>query len=69
MDKVQSFGAALVVIGFFLLIVFPILGILVGERLIEISLVGGWVTALIGAGIIVVSLVFERLDDMKKENF
>lgn len=69
MNKIQSFGAALVIIGFVLLIVFPILGIVAGERLIEISLVGGWVTTLIGAGIIVVSLVFERLDDMKKENF
>ena len=69
MDKIQLFGAVLVIIGLLLLTVFPIIGIVAGELLIVISVVGGWIVALIGAAIVIVSLVFERLDDMKKENF
>ena len=69
MNRTQLFGAVLVIIGMFLLIVFPIIGIVAGELLILVSVVGGWIIALIGAGIIIVSLVFERLDDIKKEKF
>ncbi len=69
MNKIQLFGAVLVIIGLFSLTVFPILGIIAGEFLIAISVVGGWIIALIGSAIIIVSLVFERLDDIKKENF
>ncbi len=69
MNRTQLFGAVIVIIGMFLLIVFPIIGIVAGESLIALSVVGGWIIALIGALIVIVSLVFERLDDMKKENF
>ncbi len=69
MNRIQLFGAVLVIIGLLLLTVFPIIGIVAGELLIVISVVGGWIVALIGAAIVIVSLVFERLDDMKKENF
>ena len=69
MNRTQLFGAVLVIIGMFLFIVFPVIGIVAGEPLIALSLVGGWIIALIGALIVIVSLVFERLDDMKKENF
>lgn len=69
MNRIQLFGAVLVIIGMLLLIVFPIIGIVAGESLIALSVVGGWIVALIGAAIVIVSLVFERLDDMKKENF
>ena len=69
MNKIQLFGAVLVIIGLFLLTVFPIIGIIAGEFLIAISIVGGWVIALIGAAIIIISLVFERVNDIKKENF
>ncbi len=53
MKKTQLIGAALVIIGFVLLIVFPIIGIFAGEYLIMLSVVGGWIIALIGAGIII----------------
>ena len=69
MNRTQLFGAVLVIIGLFLLIVFPIIGIVAGKSLIALSVVGGWIIAIIGAVIVVVSLVFERLNDMKKENF
>jgi len=69
MNRTQLFGAVLVIIGMILLIVFPIIGIVAGKSLIALSVVGGWVIALIGAAIVIVSLVLERLDDMKKENF
>ena len=69
MNRTQLFGAVLVIIGFFLLTVFPIIGIVAGELLIAVSIVGGWIIALIGAAIVIVSLVFERLDDIKKEKF
>ena len=69
MNKIQLFGAVLVIIGLFLLTVFPIIGIIAGEFLIAISIVGGWVIALIGAAIIIISLVFERVNDIKKEKF
>ena len=69
MNRTQLFGAVLVIIGMVLLIVFPIIGIVAGESLIALSVVGGWIIALIGAFIVIVSLVFERLNDMKKEKF
>jgi len=69
MKKTRLIGAALVIIGFVLLIVFPIIGIFAGEYLIMLSVVGGWIIALIGAGIIIVSLIFERIEDKKKEKF
>jgi hypothetical protein len=69
MNQTQLFGAALVIIGLLLLIVFPILGIMLGEFIIMVSVVGGWIIALLGAVIIVVSLVFERMNDMKKEKY
>ena len=69
MNKIQLFGAVLIIIGFALLIVFPIIGILAGEFLILVSVVGGWIIILIGALILIVSLIFERMRDVKKENF
>ena len=69
MNRIQLFGAVLVIIGLFLLIVFPIIGIVAGEALIVFSVVGGWIITLIGALIVIVSLVFERLNDIKKEKF
>ena len=69
MNRTQFFGAVLVIIGLFLLTVFPIIGIVVGKPLILISVVGGWIIALIGALVVIVSLVFERLNDIKKEKF
>ena len=69
MNKIQFFGAVLVIIGFVLLIVFPIIGIVAGELLILVSIVGGWIIILIGALILIISLVFERLNDIKKEKF
>ncbi|MFH1544816.1 MAG: hypothetical protein ABIE23_01840 [archaeon] len=69
MNTIQLFGAVLVLIGLFLLTVFPIIGIIAGEYLILFSVVGGWIIAIIGAGIVIVSLVFERLNDLKKERF
>ncbi len=69
MNRTQLFGAVLVIIGLFLLIVFPIIGIVAGELLLLVSVVGGWIIALIGALIVIVSLVFERLNDIKKEKF
>ena len=69
MNRTQLFGAVLVIIGMFLLIVFPIIGVVAGESLITLSIIGGWIITLIGAAIIIVSLVFERLDDIKKEKF
>ncbi len=69
MNKIQLFGAVLIIIGIALLIVFPIIGILVGEFLILVSVVGGWIIILIGALILIVSLIFERMRDVKKENF
>ena len=69
MNKIQLFGAVLVIIGFAILIVFPIIGIVVGELLILASVVGGWIIILIGALILIVSLIFERMKDVKKETF
>ncbi|MFH1239704.1 MAG: hypothetical protein V1672_00640 [Candidatus Diapherotrites archaeon] len=69
MNRTQLFGVVLVIIGLLLLIVFPIIGIFAGEFLIPLSVVGGWIIALIGALIVIVSLVFERLNDIKKEKF
>ena len=69
MNKIQFFGVALVIIGLFLLTVFPIFGIVAGEFLILISIVGGWGITIIGALIVIVSLIFERLNDIKKEKF
>lgn len=69
MNRIQLFGALLVLIGLFLLMVFPVIAIIVGEPLIMFSVVGGWIIAIIGAFIVIVSLVFERLNDMKKEKF
>ncbi len=69
MNRIQLFGAVLVIIGLAMLTILPIIGIVVGELFILFSVVGGWVIALIGAAVVIASLVFERLDDMKKENF
>ena len=69
MNRTQFFGAVLVIIGLFGLIVFPIIGIVIGKPLILFSVIGGWIIALIGAAIVIVSLVFERLNDIKKEKF
>ncbi len=69
MNKTQFFGVVLVIIGLLLLTVFPIFGIVAGEFLILISIVGGWGITILGAGIVIVSLIFERLNDIKKEKF
>ncbi len=69
MNKTQFFGVLLVIIGLVLLTVFPIFGIVAGEWLVKYSVVGGWAIAIVGAGILIVSLVIERLEDIKKEKF
>jgi len=69
MGSITIFGTVLVIIGLFLLIVLPIFGILAGELLILVSVLGGWIITLIGAIIILVSLIFERMSDLKKEKF
>ena len=69
MNSTQMFGIALVTIGMILLMVFPIFGIVWGEALIEYSVVGGWAISIIGSVIIVASLIMERMNDKKKENF
>ena len=75
MNRTQFFGSVLVMIGLLLLIVLPFVGIWAGvndgdgmaERLVVVSVFGGWAIVLLGAVVVVVSLVFERLKDMKKE--
>lgn len=69
MNRTQLFGAVLVIIGLFLLTVFPVFGIVAGEPLLVFSIVGGWGIAIIGAAVILVSLVLERMNDIKKEKF
>ncbi len=69
MNKTQFFGTVLVIIGLFSLTILPIFGIVAGEFLVEISVVGGWGITVLGALILVISLIFERLNDIKKENF
>jgi uncharacterized membrane protein YhaH (DUF805 family) len=69
MNRTQFFGAVLVIIGMFSLVVFPVIGIVAGEPLILFSVVGGWSIVLIGALVVTVSLALERLDDIKKEKF
>jgi len=69
MGKAPLFGAVLVIIGLFLLVVLPIFGILFGELLIIVSVVGGWLITIIGGIIILVSLIYERMSDLDKEKF
>ena len=69
MNKIQFFGVVLVAIGLFLLTVFPIFGIFEEEYIIAVSVFGGWGIALLGSAIILISLIYERLKDKKKENF
>jgi len=69
MNKMQSFGVALIVTGFLLFLVFPVAGLLFGEQIIGISIAVGWIIAIIGAAIALISLVLERFSDMKKEDF
>ncbi len=69
MNQTQFFAVMLVLIGFALLVVFPIFGIVAGKWVIALSVVGGWALVVIGAAIAVVSLVLERLGDLKAEKF
>lgn len=69
MNKIQFFGVILVAIGLFLLTVFPIFGIFQDEFIITFSIFGGWGIAVLGSAIILISLIYERLNDKKKENF
>ena len=69
MNLTQMFGIALITIAMLLLVVFPIFGIFAGEEFIEFSIVGGWAISIIGSAIIIGSLIFERMSDIKKEKF
>ena len=69
MNRAQFFGAMLVIIGLFLLTVFPVFGIVAGKQLVVVSVAGGWAIAIIGALAVVASLVIERINDIKKEKF
>ncbi len=68
MNKIQSIGIILIIIGLVLLIVLPIF-IVFGKIFITISFFGGWTISIIGAGIIIASLIRERMNDIKKEKF
>ena len=67
-NSVQLFGVALVTIGLILLIVFPVFGVF-DEMFFEYSFFGGWALCIIGAVVLVVSLVLERMNDIKNEKF
>ncbi|MFH1587251.1 MAG: hypothetical protein ABID38_05315 [Candidatus Diapherotrites archaeon] len=69
MNKTQFFGVVLVIIGLILLTVFPIFGIVAGEFLVLVTVVGGWGITIIGGLIVIVSLIFERMNDIKNEKF
>ncbi|MFH1391325.1 MAG: hypothetical protein ABIH20_03380 [Candidatus Diapherotrites archaeon] len=68
MNTTQSIGIIIVIIGLILLTVFPIFGVF-GEIFFTISFFGGWTISIIGAGIIIASLIQERMNDIKKEKF
>jgi hypothetical protein len=68
MNKIQFTGTVTVILGLILLVVFPIFGIF-GEIFFEISFFGGWTITIIGATIILASLIRERAEDLKKEKF
>ncbi|MCR4335950.1 MAG: hypothetical protein NUV57_05460 [archaeon] len=68
MNTAQSVGIAIVIAGLVFLLVFPIFGIF-GEIFFEISFFAGWGLSVLGAGIILISLIQERRNDIKKEKF